>query len=187
MSALTLLLKEKPWARHYLFVDPDLKENDIVFEENIVKFNFFISSIEEVEESSDWETYALPKHQATVELLAVFKVMRKSETILEDERLIFLDALTSFVRNEFQKGRSLDDLFRDKDALAISRLYQVADQKWAKKYLTWVLYELGVISMSKGPDLFGENDSASQTYTHLKRASNEEWRPQRHFSIDERT
>lgn len=184
MSELTTLLDEKPWAREYLFFDPDLQESTVVFEENLTKFKAFIQAMEEVRENSDFllKQYNLPDHKETIELLAVFKLSTTYGPTTIEQKELFFDVLSAFIKTEMEKGKSLDEIFEDKDALAMARLYQVKEEKWNKKYLTWILYELGAIDKEKGPDVFGANDSAFQTYEFLKNASDGNWRPQMHFS-----
>lgn len=126
--------------------------------------------------------YSLPDFKETIELISVFKVATSYGSITVEQQDLFFDRLSSFIQLEREKGRTLDDIFEDKDAIALSRLYQVQDEKWAKKYLTWILYELGSISKTNGPDIFGANDSAFQTYDFLKNASDRKWRPQMRFS-----
>lgn len=184
MSDLNELLIEKPWAREYLFFDPDLQESAVVFDENLTKFKAFIQSMEEVRENSDHllKQYGLPDHKAVIELLAVFKLSTTFGPTTVEQQELFFDFLSAFIKSETEKGKSLDEIFADKDALALARLYQVKEEKWNLKYLTWILYELGAIDKKKGPDVFGANDSAFQTYDFLKNASDGNWRPQMHFS-----
>ncbi|OJF97015.1 hypothetical protein [Alkalibacterium sp. 20] len=187
MSDLNNFLNEKSWAREYLFFDPDLNEIGVVYESNLNKFKTFVYSMEEVRENSDcWlKRYDLPDHKAIIELLAVFKITTTSGPTTTEQQDLFFGVLSSFIKAEKEKGKSLDDIFEDKDALALARLYQVKDEKWTKKYLTWILYELGAISKTKGPDYFGENESAFTTYDFLKNASDGKWRPQMYFSEED--
>ncbi|PRY84224.1 hypothetical protein [Alkalibacterium olivapovliticus] len=187
MSDLSQLIEEKPWVQEYLYFDPDLKENEVVYEENLSKFKSFVAAMEETRENSAYllDRYSLPDYKDTVELISVFKVATTNGSITAEQQDLFFDRLSWFIQQEREKGRSLDDIFEDKDAIALSRLYQVQDEKWAKKYLTWILYELGAISKTNGPDIFGANDSAFQTYDFLKNASDRKWRPQMRFSEHE--
>lgn len=184
MSDLNLLIEEKPWAQEYLYFDPDLKENEPVDDEHMNKFKAFIEAMEETRENSVsiLKRYNLPDYKETVELISVFKVATSRGSITAEQQDLFFDHLSAFIKTEREKGKTLDDLFEDRDTIALSRLYQVQDEKWAKKYLTWILYELGAISKTNGPDVFGANDSAFQTYDFLKNASDRKWRPQMHYS-----
>lgn len=180
MTELNRLITDKPWVKEYLYFDPDLKEDDIVFEENLNKFKSFVHSMEEVKvnKESILSHYNLPDHKSVIELLSVFKVMRTYGSATAEQQELFFDMLSAFILTEIQNGKTLDDIFEDKDSIALSRLYQVTEEKWTKKYLTWVLYELGAISKTEGPDVFGANDSAFTTYDFLKNASDGKWRPQ---------
>lgn len=184
MSDLSKLIEEKPWVREYLYFDPDLKEEDFVYEENLTKFKTFVQAMEETRTNSRdlLMRYKLPDYKEIIELLAVFKVMTIYESITVEQKDLFFSILSAFIENELAKGKTLDDIFEDRDAIALSRLYQVKRDEWTKKYLTWILYELGAISKSNGPDVFGANESAFQTYDFLKNASDRKWRPQMHFS-----
>lgn len=188
MTDLTTILQENPWAREYLFLDPDLIEGDIIFETNLNKFTVFVQAMNETIENknAELEKYHLPEHQAVFELLAVFKVMLQYETVTEEQRELFFDSLSSFLKDETRKGQNLDSIFEDKDAIALSRLYQVTDEEWTKKYMTWILADLGAISLTAGPDVFGANESAFTTLNFLKEASHGKWRPQMHFSVDDK-
>ncbi|EXJ22554.1 hypothetical protein ADIAL_2140 [Alkalibacterium sp. AK22] len=184
MSDLKTLINTKPWAREYLYFDPDLKEDDVVFDENLNKFKLFLGAMEDTRANSQQilSRYSLPDHKEIIELLAVFRVMTATGTATAEEQDIFFGALSTFIQDERAKGQSADDLFEDRDAIALSRLYQVTDEAWAKKYMTWIFFELGVIDRDKGPDLFGANEAAFQTYDFLKNASDGKWRPQMHYS-----
>ncbi|GAA0491200.1 hypothetical protein IRB23M11_22150 [Alkalibacterium sp. m-11] len=186
MADLTTILEENPWAREYLFLDPDLIEGDIIFETNLTKFTVFVRAMNETVENKNTELayYDLPEHQAIFELLAVFKVMLQYETVTEEQRELFFNSLSSFLKDETGKGKSLDSIFGDKDAIALSRLYQVTDEEWTKKYMTWILADLGAISLTAGPDVFGANESAFTTLNFLTEASHGKWRPQMHFSVE---
>ncbi|MDZ7835554.1 MAG: hypothetical protein U5K84_09865 [Alkalibacterium sp.] len=149
MAELKHLLNEKPWAREYLYFDPDLKEDDVVYDDNLTKFSFFIQAMEEVEENKQelLKWYNLPEHQRIKDLLSVFKVMNTYGKATAEQRELFFDMLSAHVNTETVKGRTLDDIFEDKDALALARLYQVTDEKWTEKYMTWVLFELGAVEV----------------------------------------
>src|SRR5690554_2065925 len=131
MSDLNELLIEKPWAREYLFFDPDLQESRVVFDENITKFKTFIQSMEEVRENSDHllKQYNLPNHKAIIELLAVFNLSTTHGPTTVEQKELFFDFLSAFIKTETEKGKSLDEIFEDKDALALARLYQVKEDK----------------------------------------------------------
>jgi hypothetical protein len=184
MSELTELIEEKPWVREYLYFNPDFKKEGPVFEEELSKFKLFISAMEETREHSQkiLSNLNLPDYKEIIELLAVFKVMTHSGVISVQQRDSFFDILSAFIKIEKSRGRTLDDIFEDRDAIALSRLYQVTDKNWAEKYITWILYELGAISKEKGTDVFGSNASAFQTYDFLKQASDGNWRPQKYHS-----
>lgn len=184
MCELNDLLIENPWAREYLFFDPDLKESAVVFEENLTKFKAFIQSMEDVRTNSTHllKQYKLPDHKEIIELLAVFKLSTTYGPTTIEQQELFFDVLSAFIKTEMGKGKSLDEIFDDKDAIALARLYQVREEKWNLKYMTWILYEMGAIDKEKGPDVFGANASAFQTYDFLKNASDGNWRPQMHFS-----
>ncbi|GAA0353607.1 hypothetical protein GCM10008932_03340 [Alkalibacterium iburiense] len=186
MTDLTTILEKNPWAKEYLFLDPDLIEGDIIFEANLTKFTVFVQAMNETIENKETECayYHLPEHPAIFELLAVFKVMLQYETATNEQRDLFFQSLSTFLDEETRKGRSLDSVFEDKDAIALSRLYQVTDEEWAKKYMTWILADLGAISLTSGPDVFGANESAYTTLNFLKEASHGKWRPQMHFTKD---
>ncbi|GAB2493007.1 hypothetical protein GCM10008929_16890 [Alkalibacterium psychrotolerans] len=183
MSALTELIEEKPWVAEYLYFDPDLNENEVVYEDNLNRFKTFIEAMENTRDDAKYllTRYDLPDYKEIIELIAVFKVMTHYGTATVEEQELFFDMLSAHIKNELEKGKTLDDVFEDRDAIALSRLYQVTDKKWAKKYMTWVLYELGAIDKEKGPDVFGANASAFQTYDFLKNASDGKWRPQMEF------
>lgn len=183
MSALTELIEEKPWVAEYLYFDPDLNENEVVYEDNLNRFKTFIEAMENTRDDAKnlLTRYDLPDYKEIIELIAVFKVMTYYGTATVEEQELFFDMLSAHIKNELEKGKTLDDVFEDRDAIALSRLYQVTDKKWAKKYMTWVLYELGAIDKEKGPDVFGANASAFQTYDFLKNASDGKWRPQMEF------
>lgn len=184
MSELTELIEEKPWVREYLYFNPDFKQDGPVFDEELSKFKLFISAMEETRAHSQniLGNLNLPDHKEIIELLAVFKVMIHSGVISVQQRDSFFDILSAFIKTQKSRGRTLDHIFEDRDAIALSRLYQVTDKNWAEKYMTWILYELGAISKEKGPDVFGANASAFQTYDFLKQASDGNWRPQKYYS-----
>lgn len=186
MADLTKILQNNPWAREYVFLDPDLIEGDIIFEANLLKFTFFVDAMNETVQNKETELahYDLLEHSAVFELLAVFKVMLEYETVTQEQRDLFFHSLSSFLKEEKSKGRSLDSVFQDKDAIALSRLYQVTDEEWTKKYMTWILADLGAISLTAGPDVFGANESAFTTLNFLTEASHGKWRPQMHFSVE---
>lgn len=183
MSTLTELLEEKPWVREYLYFDSDLKEDEVVYDQNLNRFKSFIDAMENTRDDATFllKRYGLPDYKEIIELIAVFKVMTQYGTATLEEQELFFDMLSAHIRNEQANGKTLDDIFEDRDTIALSRLYQVTDKKWAEKYMTWVLYELGAIDRKKGPDVFGANASAFQTYDFLKNASDGKWRPQMEF------
>lgn len=185
MTNLTAILKKNSWAKDYLFLDPDLIEGEVIFENKLTKFSFFVNSMNETLLNKEIECshYHLPEHPAVFELLAVFKVMIQYETATLEQRNLFFQTLSAYLNDQVAEGRSLASLFEDKDAIALSRLYQVTDEEWAKKYMTWVLADLGAISLTAGPDVLGANESAFTTLNFLKEASHGKWRPQMHFSI----
>lgn len=187
MTDLTALLKDKPWTKEYLFLDPDLIEGDIIFDTNLEKFILFVDQMERVKKAKETvlATYDLPEHETVYELLAVFEVMVQYETVTVVQRDLFFEHLSQFIKEEVHKDRTLNELFKDKDAVALGRLYQVTDENWTNKYLTWILSELGAISLTAGPDVFGANESAFTTWNFLKEASHGKWRPQMHFSVEE--
>ncbi|SFC45642.1 hypothetical protein SAMN04488102_10752 [Alkalibacterium subtropicum] len=181
---LTELLEERPWAREYLYFDPDLNETGVVYAANLEKFAFFLDAMEDVRANSReiLTRYKLPDYKEVIELLAVFKVTTLRGPATLEQQELFFDMLSAHIKTETDKGRTREDIFEDKDAIALARLYQVSDPEWSAKYLTWILFELGAISKEKGPDVFGANASAFQTYDFLKEASNGKWRPQMQFS-----
>lgn len=187
MSELSLLIEEKPWVQEYLYFDVDLRENEFIYEENLTKFKAFVQAMEDTRENSAYllSRYNLPDYKEIVELLSVMNVAVAYGAVTSEQKDQFFDRLSIFIQSERSNDKTLDDVFDDKDAVALSRLYQVTDEEWAKKYLTWILYELGAISKTNGPDVFGANDSAFQTYDFLKNASDRRWRPQMHFSEHE--
>ncbi|MCC5890813.1 MAG: hypothetical protein JJU01_09595, partial [Alkalibacterium sp.] len=173
MTTLTELIEEKPWVAEYLYFDPDLKVDDVVYETNLNRFTTFVEAMENTRDDAKYllGRYDLPDYKEIIELIAVFKVMTHYGTATVEEQELFFDMLSAHIKGEMAKGKTLDDIFEDRDAIALSRLYQVTDKKWSQKYMTWVLFELGAISRKKGPDVFGANDSAFQTYDFLKNAS----------------
>jgi len=181
---LTEILEERPWGREYLYFDPDLNETGVVYTSNLEKFKFFLDAMEEVRANSKeiLTRYKLPDYKEVIELLAVFKVTTLRGPATLEQQEIFFDMLSAHIRSETEEGKSLDDIFEDKDAIALARLYQVTDPEWNEKYMTWILYELGAISKEKGPDVFGANNSAFQTYDFLKQVSDGKWRPQMDFT-----
>lgn len=178
------ILDERPWAREYLYFDPDLNETGVVYPANLEKFEIFLDAMEEVRTNSKelLTRYKLPDYKDVIELLAVFKVTTRRGPATLEQLELFFDMLSAHIKSETDRGRTLEDIFEDKDAIALARLYQVSDPEWAEKYMTWILFELGAISKEKGPDVFGTNASAFQTYDFLKKASDGKWRPQMEFS-----